>query len=118
LSKTSKALIHYRQFAEDLGFPQTSPSVMLEDNASAIKLSTTPLIPSKSRHIALKEHHVRWAFKTNQILPQHQGSCDIVPDAATKYVGPSRFLYFRNQIFQPPPNHTIKPRRTTSPLLL
>jgi hypothetical protein len=79
---------------------------MLEDNASAIKLSTTPLIPSKSRHIVLKEHHVRWAFKSIQILPQHQSSCDIVPDAATKYVGPSRFLYFRNQIFQPPPQTT------------
>ena len=102
LSRTAKSLIHFRQFAEDLGFPQPLPSIMLEDNASAIKLATTPLIPAKSRHIALKEHHVRWAFKTNQIQPQHQGSCDIVPDAATKYVGPSRFLYFRNQVFQPP----------------
>jgi len=26
LFKASNALIHYRQFAEDLGFPQTSPS--------------------------------------------------------------------------------------------
>ena len=102
LSKTAKSLLHFRQFAEDLGFPQSLPSIMLEDNASAIKLATTPLIPAKSRHIALKEHHVRWAVKTNQVLPQHQGSCDIVPDGATKCVGPSRFLYFRNQVFQPP----------------
>lgn len=104
LSKTAKALIHYRQFATDLGFPQSKPSIMLEDNASSIKLTTAPLIPSKSRHIDLKHHHVRWAFKTKQILPQHQGSQDIVPDAATKHVGPSRFLYFRKQVFHPPPS--------------
>lgn len=102
LSKTAKALIHYRQFATDLGYPQLLPSIMLEDNASSIKLTTAPLIPSKSRHIALRHHHVRWAYKTQQITPQHQGSYDIVPDAATKHVGPSRFLYFRKQVFHPP----------------
>ena len=102
LSKTAKALIHWRQFAEDLGFPQVQPSIMLTDNATSINLTKSPLIPAKSRHIALKHHHVRWAFKTKQILPQHQGTNDIVPDAATKHVGPSRFLYFRRQVFQPP----------------
>jgi len=102
LSQTAKALLHYRQFAEDLGFPQPNPSVMLEDNSSSINLTTAPLIPSKSRHIALKHHYVRWAFKTKQITPRHQGSVDIVPDALTKHVGPSRYLYFRKQIFHPP----------------
>lgn len=101
LSKTAKTLIHFRQFATDLGFPQLTPSTMLEDNASSIHLTTAPLIPSKSRHIALKYHHVRWAYKTKQILPRHQGTNDIVPDAATKHVGPSRFLYFRHQVFHP-----------------
>ena len=100
LSKTAKTLIHYRQFAADLGFVQTAPSIMLEDNNSSIKLVTTPLIPAKSRHIDLKFHHIRWAHQTKQILPQHQGSHDIVPDAATKHVGPSRFLFFRQQMFK------------------
>ena len=101
LSRTCKPLLHYRQFATDLGYPQLNPSIMLEDNASAIKLTTTPIIPSKSRHIDLKHHHVRWAYQTNQVKPQHQGTHDIVPDAMTKHVGPSRFLFFRHQVFQP-----------------
>lgn len=101
LSRTAKPLIHYRQFATDLGYPQLQPSIMLEDNASAIKLTTTQIIPAKSRHIDLKHHHIRWAYQTKQILPQHQGTNDIVPDALTKHVGPSRFLYFRHQVFQP-----------------
>ena len=53
LSKTAKALIHWRQFAEDLGFPQLQPSIMLTDNATSINLTKSPLIPAKSRHIAL-----------------------------------------------------------------
>lgn len=102
LSKTAKDLIHYRQFAQDLGYPQPKPSIMLTDNTSSIKLTKAPLIPSKSRHIDLKHHHIRWAHKTNQIQPQHQGTHDIVPDALTKHVGPSRFLFFRQQVFQTP----------------
>ena len=102
LSRTAKQLIHWRQFAEDLGFPQKNPSVMLTDNSTSINLTKAPLIPAKSRHIALKHHHIRWAYKTNQIIAQHQGTNDIVPDAATKHVGPSRFLFFRKQLFHPP----------------
>ena len=104
LSRTAKQLIHWRQFAEDLGFPQKNPSVMLTDNSTSINLTKAPLIPAKSRHIALKHHHIRWAYKSNQIIPQHQGTNDIIPDAATKHVGPSRFLYFRKQLFHPPPS--------------
>jgi len=116
LSKTAKPLIHYRQFATDLGYPQLQPSIMLEDNASAIKLTTTTIIPAKSRHIDLKHHHIRWAYQTKQILPQHQGTNDIIPDALTKHVGPSRFLYFRHQVFQPRTPRTRQLYITSSPI--
>ena len=104
LSKTAQQLVHYRQFAADLGYTDqlSQPSIMLEDNDSARKLTTAPLIPSKSRHIALKEHHIRHLHAIKAITVIHQGSHDIVPDAATKHVGPSRFLYFRSQVFQGP----------------
>lgn len=101
-SKTAKSLVHFRQFARDLGFPQNKPSVMLQDNASSINLTTAPLVPSKSRHIALKHHHIRWLHKTHEIKPTHQGTNDVIPDALTKHVGPSRFLYFRKKILQTP----------------
>ena len=102
LSKTAKQVIHMRQFATDLGHPQPHPSIMLEDNDSAIKLTSSPVIPAKSSHIALKHHHVRWAMKTNQIKPTHQGTQDMIPDSMTKFTGPSRFLYFRSKIFTKP----------------
>ena len=98
LSRTAKDILHFRQFASDLGYPQTQPSIMLTDNTSSIKLTKAPLVPSKSRHIDLKHHHIRWAYNNHQIVPQHQGTYDIiiVPDALTEHVGPSRFLFFHH----------------------
>jgi len=99
LSLTAKTLAHYRQFAADLGFTQHSPSIMLEDNDSAIKLANSPQIPAKSRHINLRFHHVRHEIQRNQIQPRHQGTHDIVTDGLTKVTSPSRFLYNRSQLF-------------------
>jgi hypothetical protein len=103
LSRTARKLTHWRQMAEDLGHPQLQPSIMLEDNSSAIKLTVSPSIPTKSNHIALKVHHVRHLWKSKQITPRHQGTCDITPDFLTKHVGPSRFLFSRHKILAPPP---------------
>ena len=61
LSRTAKQLLHWRQFATDLGFLQLKPSIMLIDNSTSIKLTKAPLIPAKSRYIELK-HHIRWAY--------------------------------------------------------
>jgi hypothetical protein len=99
LSMTAKQIAHYRQFAEDLGFPQTRPSIMLEDNNSAIKLANSPQIPAKSRHINLKFHHIRREIQRNQIEVRHQGTNDIVSDTMTKVTSPSRFLYNRSLLF-------------------
>jgi hypothetical protein len=103
LSCTAKQLLHWRQFAADLGFPQLKPSIMLTDNFTSINLTKAPLIPAKSRHIELKHHHIRWAYKLLQILPQYQGTNDIVPDAATKHVGPTRFFVFLQPTVPPTP---------------
>lgn len=99
LSLTAKQLSHYRQFAEDLGFRQHKPSIMLEDNASAIKLANSPQIPARSRHINLKFHHVRREIQRNEVKPQHQGTHNIMSDGMTKITSPSRFLFNRSQLF-------------------
>jgi hypothetical protein len=96
MSRAAKPLVHYRDFLRDLGFPQTTPSKLLADNQSAIKLVQAPLVPSKSRHIRLPMHHIRDLFNTREITPAHERGNDLVPDVMTKDTGPSRFLYFRD----------------------
>ena len=99
-SLTAKQLLYWRQFAEDLGFPQNSrPSIILEDNASAIKLANSPQIPTKSRHIALKFHHIRDLIRRNVITLRHCITQKMVTDSMTKVTPPPLFLYNRSIIF-------------------
>ena len=42
LGRCAKGVTFYRQFASDLGFPQTQPTIILEDNLPAIALTTAP----------------------------------------------------------------------------
>ena len=100
-SKQARINVHYRQYAKDLGHPQIKPTIMLTDNASAIKLTEAPLVPTKSNHISLKVHYIRHLHKTKQIRQLHQGTCDIITDGMTKHVGPSRFLWCREKLFTP-----------------
>ena len=100
-SKTAKIISHYRQHAADLGHPQPQPTTMLTDNASAIKLTLAPQIPTKSNHMNLKYYHILDLHKTKQIQLQHQGTCDIITDGMAKHVGPSRFLWCRDKLFTP-----------------
>ena len=110
LTKCAKDVIYFRQFAADLGHTQTSPTVILEDNKSAIKLTTAPAVTRKSRHIFIKHHYIRWLYQNHHITLLHQGTHDIVPDGLTKYTPPSAFPFFRARILNlyhpsdPPPN--------------
>ena len=70
LGRCAKDVKFFRQFAADLGFPQTSPTVILEDNQPAINLTTAHQITRKSRHIALKSRYIRWLYKTKETVPQ------------------------------------------------
>ena len=102
LGRCAKDVTFFRQFAADLGFPQTSPTVILEDNQPAINLTTAHQITRKSRHIALKSHYIRWLYKAKQIVPQHIGTHDMIADGLTKSLTPSKFLWFRSKLLNTP----------------
>ena len=102
LGRCAQHVLYFRQFASDIGFPQNKPTVILEDNQPAINLTIAPEITRKSRHIALKEHYVRWLFKSKQIAPQFVGTNDMLADGLTKSLSPSKFLWFRKELFNSP----------------
>ena len=61
------------------------PTVILEDNQPAINLTTAPQITRKSRHIALKEHYIRWLYQSKQISPKFIGTNDMLADSPKAY---------------------------------
>ena len=100
LSRLASDAIFFRKFAVSLGFPQDSPTVLKQDNKSAINLVKAPELPRRSRHILQRHHIIRFLFVTKQILPIFEGTHDIIPDGMTKTLGPSAFLYFRDKLMR------------------
>jgi hypothetical protein len=83
LGRCAKDVIYFRQFAEQLGFPQSTPSVIYVDNKSAINLALAPEVTRKSRHIFTRHHYVRDLVQRHLVLPTHKGTHDLLPDVAT-----------------------------------
>ena len=59
LSQAARKLLEFRFLLEDIGFPQLQPTVIFEDNMSAINLAVAPHITRKSRHIHTRHHFIR-----------------------------------------------------------
>ena len=98
LSRLALNAVFFRKFATSLGYPQNNPSVLKQDNKSAINLVQAPELPRRSRHILQRHHVIRSIYLTKQILPTFEGTHDIIPDGMTKTLGPSAFLYFRDKL--------------------
>ena len=100
LSRLALNTIFFRKFAISLGYPQNNPSILKQDNKSAINLVQAPELPRRSKHILQRHHVIRFLFATKQILPTFEGTHDIIPDGMTKTLGPSAFLYFRDKLMR------------------
>jgi hypothetical protein len=111
LSRLALNVIYFRKFATSLGYPQSTPSFLKQDNKSSISLVTAPELPRRSRHILQRHHVIRSLYLARQILPIFEGTHDIIPDGMTKSLGPSAFLYFRTKLMRTRPS-VFRPTQT------
>ena len=81
-----------RNFLADIGFEQKAPTIIYEDNASAIYLASNSNIPVKSRHILLRYHFIKFAIESGAIEVHYIPSNKQRADCLTKALGPSDFL--------------------------
>jgi hypothetical protein len=94
LSELGKKIIHFRNILSELGFPQTKPTTIYEDNKSAIKLATNIQVTRKSRHINIRHHYIRDIIKNNEVIIIHLPSHLMTSDMLTKPLGPIKFKPF------------------------
>ena len=87
-----------RNFLSDISFPQTKPTVIFEDNASAIHLASSSNIPVKSRHILLRYHFIKFAIESGAVEIHYINSANQRADSLTKAQGPSDFLLGRESL--------------------
>jgi hypothetical protein len=52
-------IAHLRQIMDCLGFPQTDPTPMYEDNQGCIALSSDPVFRDRTKHIDVRFHFLR-----------------------------------------------------------
>ena len=85
-SDAGKEIQYLRGLMESLGYPQQQPTVMWEDNASAIVMSENGTSSARSRHINIREHKLCELVRDKVVKLQKIKGTSNPSDALTKSV--------------------------------
>ena len=91
LSSAAQEAIWMRELNSDLGNRQVKPTVVYEDNQSAIAMSKNPQFHGRSKHISIKYHFIREQVSNNKISLKYCPTEDMVANLLTKGIGPEKF---------------------------
>ena len=85
------ALVHATRFAiwsryllTEIGYEQTQPTVIYEDNQAALALARDPQFHARSKHFDIQNHFVREKIENAVIEPVYCPTEDQVADIFTK----------------------------------
>ena len=99
LSSSARKVMEFRYFLGSCDFPQLDPTVIFEDNMSAINLATASAISKKSRHIHIRHHYIRDKVDNKEIKLVHLSTDKMLADFFTKPFGPKKLVEFRDRVF-------------------
>ena len=91
-----KAVMWFRNLLAAIGYPQTNPTPLYQDNTSAKNPAESPTIQRRSKHIEMFEHANRLAVSDGVIKIIHQPTADRRADILTKPMGLLPFTYQRS----------------------
>ena len=90
-SGTGKLVLYVRSILFELGFEQTDPTVIHEDNRGCLFLANAQKPTKRTRHVAIKQFMIQDWVETDQILMSAiETQCNI-SDAFTKSLGRIKF---------------------------
>ena len=98
LFETAKIIAWARQFLDDLGFPQTSPTLLFEDNMSTILMVKNGNDKGKTKHMDVRYHYIKELVDQGKIILQHLPTTDMISDIFTKPLVSGPYLYLRNKL--------------------
>jgi hypothetical protein len=98
MTKAAKKCVHYRQLLTELGFPQSKPTIIFEDNQSSINLTRAPELTKNSKHIHTRHHYIRDLVAHGVFSPQYITTVDQVADILTKALPKPVFLTLRQKL--------------------
>ena len=114
LCETSRVVIYMRRFLSDIGFPQSQPTIIFEDNSAAISLASCSNIPKKSRHILLRYHFIKYAVESGQVEVHYIDTKKQRADFFTKVLSTPEFIKGRDDILNLANQHNLFPISVTA----
>lgn len=97
LCEGAKSIVWFRMFLEELGFKQSNPTVVYEDNKSTIAmLQDRKLSKSRTKHIVIRYHYIREKVLSKEIEVRYLHTDSMIADMCTKSLNKSKFLPFRD----------------------
>ena len=83
-SSAGRDIIWMRTLLKELGHDVSTPSPLMVDNQSALKVLRNPELHSRMKHIDIKMHWIRDAIKRGDITVHFLSTTDMIADIFTK----------------------------------
>ena len=97
LSSAVQECIWLRQLEAELGNAIEGPSLILEDNQSAIAMAKNPQYHGRAKHIDIRHHFVREQVALGNIELQYCSTTEMTADMLTKGLNRERFCKLREE---------------------
>ena len=87
-----------RQFLTELGYPPSHPTILYEDNKSAINIVNNGNDKGRTKHMDVRYHYVRDLFASSDISVLYLPTEVMVADILTKPLESKQFLFLRRSL--------------------
>ena len=94
----AKEIMWARSFLRSLGFPQSDPTILFEDNMSTIAMIHNHTNGNRTKHIEVRYNLIREQVPKRVIAVRHLPTTDMTSDILTKSLSPSPFKHLRSLI--------------------
>lgn len=91
LSSTTQEAVWLRELNSDLGNCLSEPTLIFEDNQSAICMVKNPQFHGRSKHINIKFHFSHEQVSANKIQLKYCLTTDMLADLLIKGISPEKF---------------------------
>ena len=93
-------VLDINEFLEEIGFPQSEPTIIYQDNQACIKMTKSLVCGSKSRHIKIEHHYIRELVSNKRVALVYCPTSEMVADLFTKNLPKQPFEHLRNILYK------------------
>ena len=97
LASTAQESVWLRMLTAQLGSSSEGPTVIYEDNQSAMAMCKNPQFHGRSKHIDIKHHYIREQVASNHIKLVYCPSNEMIADMFTKELACEQFCALRSK---------------------